>query len=86
MFSPNFPFTTNEKSMKKTHEKQKLNFSRSAVFHMRTRVCLKYFVHDCRLKKSLGVKFKNDICAKLCLKLWLENNWYFCNITESGWF
>ena len=28
-------------------EKQKLNFSRSALFHMKTRVCLKYFVNDC---------------------------------------
>ena len=27
-------------------EKQKLNFSRSELFHMKTRVCLKYFVND----------------------------------------
>ena len=26
---------------------QKLNFSRSALFHMKTRVSLKYFVNDC---------------------------------------
>ena len=32
----------------KTPEKQKLNFSRSALFHMKTRNCLKHFVHDCR--------------------------------------
>ena len=31
----------------KTHKKQKLNFSRSALFHMKTRVSLKYFVNDC---------------------------------------
>ena len=30
-------------------EKYKLDFSRSALFHMKTRVCLKYFVNDCRL-------------------------------------
>ena len=28
----------------KTLEKKKLNFSRSALFHMKTRVSLKYFV------------------------------------------
>ena len=28
-------------------EKQKLNFSCSALFHMKTRVSLKYFVNDC---------------------------------------
>ena len=32
----------------KTPEKQKLNFFRSALLHLKTRVCLKYFVHDCR--------------------------------------
>ena len=28
--------------------KQKLNFSSGALFHMKSRVCLKYFVNDCR--------------------------------------
>ena len=37
-------------------------------------------------KESLGVKFKDGICAKLCLKLWFESDWYFYNITESGQF
>ena len=27
-------------------EKQKLNFSCDALFHIKTGVCLKYFVHD----------------------------------------
>ena len=36
-------------------------------------------------KESLGVKFKEGICAKLCLKLCFESDWYFCNITKSGW-
>ena len=31
----------------KAFEKQKLNFSRGALFHMKTRVRLKYFVGDC---------------------------------------
>ena len=26
-----------------------MNFFRSALFHIKTRVCLKYFVHDCSL-------------------------------------
>ena len=29
------------------NENQKLNFSRSALFHMKIRVSLKYFVNDC---------------------------------------
>ena len=29
-------------------EKWKLNISRSALLHMKTRVCLKYFVNDCK--------------------------------------
>ena len=35
---------------------------------------------------SIGVKYKDDICGKLSLQLWFESDWYFCNITESGWF
>ena len=31
----------------KSVEKQKLNFSRSALFHMEDRVSLKYFVNGC---------------------------------------
>ena len=33
----------------KTLEKQKLNFSHSALFHMETRVRLKYFVNGCSI-------------------------------------
>ena len=32
------------------------------------------------------VKYKDDICAELCPKLWSESGWCFCNINESGWF
>ena len=31
-------------------EKRKLNFSCSALFHMKTTASLKYFVNDCRCK------------------------------------
>ena len=37
-------------------------------------------------KKGIGVKFKDGICTELCLKLWFESDWHFCNITESRWF
>ena len=39
-----------------------------------------------KLKLKLRVKFKDGTCVELCLKLWFEIDWYFCNITESGWF
>ena len=37
-------------------------------------------------KGSVGVKYKDNIYSELCLKLWFESDWYFCNITESGLF
>ena len=37
-------------------------------------------------KEGLGGKFKDGICTELCLKLWFVSDWYFCNITEPGWF
>ena len=37
-----------------TRKKLKLNFSRIALFHMKTRVCLKYFVNDCLWKQFLA--------------------------------
>ena len=37
-------------------------------------------------KETVGVIFKEGICAKLCLKHWFESDWHFCNITQSGWF
>ena len=27
-------------------------------------------------KKTLEVKFKNGLCAKLCLRMWFESDWY----------
>ena len=32
-------------------------------------------------KVGVGVKYKHGIYAELCLKLWLESDWYFCDIT-----
>ena len=39
-----------------------------------------------RSKESVVVKYIDGICAELYLKLWFDSDWYFCNITESGWF
>ena len=39
-------------TLAKSSEKKKLNFSLSALFHMKTRVCLKYFVRDCSLNRE----------------------------------
>ena len=34
-----------------------------------------------RFKLKCRVKYQDGICAKLCLSLWFESDWYFCNIT-----
>ena len=39
-----------------------------------------------RLERKLRVKFQDDICTKLRLKLLFGNDCYFCHITESEWF
>ena len=33
-------------------------------------------------KERLGAKFKDGICVELCLKLWFESDWDFCNIAD----
>ena len=42
-------------------------------------------IRNLGLEESVKVKYKDGICAELCLKLWFKSAWYFCNI-ESGWF
>ena len=37
-------------------------------------------------KGSIRDKYKDNICAELCLKLLFESDWYFCNISESDGF
>ena len=41
----------------KTDEIQNLNFSRSTLFHMKTRVRLKYFAHDCSIPRTAITNF-----------------------------
>ena len=36
----------------KTLEKQKFNFSRSALFHMKTRISLKFQIWNCNFKEN----------------------------------
>ena len=51
----------------KTAEKEKLNFSRSVLFHMKTRLCLKYYGNGCSLiKQNVGVSH-NHMCSNLVL-------------------
>ena len=40
----------------KSPEKLKLNFPRSALFHVKTRFCLKYFPHDYLCKQYFASK------------------------------
>ena len=42
-------------------------------------------IRNLRSKGSREVKYKNVICAEVCLKLWFESDCYFCSITKSGW-
>ena len=34
-------------------------------------------IQNMRSKESVGVKFKDGICAEFYLKLWFEIDWYF---------
>ena len=52
---------TRRKLLKKT----KLRFSRIALFHMKTRVCLIYFVHDCRYLVLFGSEKYDYIYNKI---------------------
>ena len=57
-----------------------MNFARSAQFHMKTRVCLKYFVHDCRFSKSentLSKSGKTNGFNKWSLLQHIGNFFYF---------
>ena len=58
--SRNENFVSTSKNLQK---KQKLIFSRSVQFHMKTTVCLKYFVNDCKLRKTnpVGTRPKMNV-------------------------
>ena len=81
-----YSFYQNENfvNTKKTLEKQKLNFSPSALFHLKTRVSLKYFLNDSRTHtrklvasylleiEIFGIKF--GMCDKTAVS-W-QAGWY----------
>ena len=56
----------------KSPEKQNLNVSRSAPFYMKTRVCLKYFVNDCRYAPR-STRCDGRGCINLIYKKYLKS-------------
>ena len=65
-FSPNSNFFQYQR---KTPEKQKLYFPRKALFYIKARILLKYFVHDCIWKQAFASNlpsgpFKLDLIDK----------------------
>ena len=58
--------------LQKSSEKQKLNFSHSAPFHMKARVCLKCFGNDC-LWKHFPASNSPWTCSNLiCLTIFVN--------------
>ena len=49
----------------KTPEDQKLNFSRRALFHKKTRVSLRYFVNDCSTLSQCTISVPPENVRKL---------------------
>ena len=67
----------------KSPEKQKLNFSHSALFHMKTRVCLRYFVNenDCLWKQFLASNLPQIPSNLICLTNFVNlRPWYSLNL------
>ena len=52
----------------KISQKQKLNFSRSVPFHMKARICLKYFENDCRFYVDEIIKRMPNLAVLAGLK------------------
>ena len=50
-------------------EKQKLNFFRSVIFHMKFKFCLKHFVRDCRSYKNCldfdSIEYKHNTYLRI---------------------
>ena len=54
----------------KSLEKQEVNFSRSTLFHMKTRVGLKYFVNDCLWKPLFDSNSPHTHSNLIVLIIW----------------
>ena len=51
-----------------------MKFSRNALFHIKTRFCLKYFVHDCRNgHRYTRYKMCHSMAVIKCTKQHLSN-------------
>ena len=65
-----------------------MNFSRSALFHMKTRVCLKYFVNGCRkgsqtIHIKLILRMRNlQIGAAICAEKIFRKKNAMCQILK----
>ena len=59
-------------SLQTTLEKQKLKFSRSVLFHMKTRISLKHFVNDCGLIRICCIRWWCSLFTSLA-----ANTFYF---------
>ena len=55
-----------------------MNFSRSALFHMETRVFLKYFVRGCLWKKALASNLPQVPSNVICLPILVA----LCSLTQ----
>ena len=64
----------------KKRKKEKFNFSRSFLFHMKTRVYLKYFVHDCTWKQGFASNLPQTYLNLICLTIWHSFNIKFDNL------
>ena len=57
----------------KSAEKQKWNFFHSALFHIKTRVCLKYFVNNCLWKQFLASNSPQSSSNLICLTIFVNS-------------
>ena len=52
---PSAQSSSRKENFASSSKKQNLNLSYSALFHVKTTVCLKYFVNDCTLQASVCI-------------------------------
>ena len=57
-------FAAGEALVLTQEQKQKFNFSCRALFHMKTTVCIKHFVNDCRIALEILHQCSKRVKAK----------------------
>ena len=70
--------------LKNKNKNENKNFSRSALVHMKYKVCLKYFVHDC-LWKYLFASNLSQVSLKLNLLTYSEHSKAFNTIERQNY-